>query len=238
MARSRRAVHGATSQRRWPETCLRQGQEVSATTKHIGSLRYVIAIAATATLTSSVVWAGSDGVAAKDSALKTRVETALAQDPQLKGARVRVRSVEAGIVLLESDAMTPLEHLRALEVASDVVGVRRVASEINSHKRRAEVDRHAASARRVSKRRAPKQIVLVPPTKATALEEKPPEARPRTVISATPPDPQVPAPNRMRPNLFVMWFGPKGTPARAVPPDSTPQPPTETRSPVRDILLD
>ena len=203
---------------------------MSATTKHIDSMRHVIAIAAAVTLTSSVVCAASDAVTARDSAIKRQVETALAKDPQLKGSRVRVRSVQAGVVLLESEAMMPLEHLRALEVASHVVGVRRVASEVGSPKRLADGERQAGSTRRVSKRRAPK-VVLVPPSTATALEEKPPEAPPRTVISATPPDPQAPAPNRMRPNLFVMWFGPKGTPARAVPPDSTPQPERRPVSP-------
>ena len=95
-----------------------------------------------------------------------------------------------------------------------------------------------AAPARVSERPALKELVLVPPLTAGPGQEKPREAPPRTVIPGTPPDPQAPAPNRIRPNLFVMWFGPKAPPANAVPPDSTPQPTVEPRGRVRDILFD
>jgi hypothetical protein len=97
---------------------------------------------------------------------------------------------------------------------------------------------HAARERRASERPALREIVLVPPITARAGEEKPPEAPPRIVIPGTPPDVQAPAPNRLRPNLFVLWFGSKGTPATTVPPESTPSSSPATRSRVREILLD
>jgi hypothetical protein len=97
---------------------------------------------------------------------------------------------------------------------------------------------HAAPARRAREQPALREIVLVPSVTASAREQEPPPAPPRIVIPGTPPDLQAPAPNRLRPNLFVVWFGSKGTPATDVPPDSTPSASPDTRSRVRDILLD
>jgi hypothetical protein len=65
--------------------------------------------------------------------------------------------------------------------------------------------------------------VLVPPLTAEPTGETKPAVPPRFVIPGTPPDSQAPAPNRLRPNLIVVWFGRLGTPAADVPPDSPPR---------------
>src|SRR5262245_40710289 len=69
-------------------------------------------------------------VATNDDQIKTRVQNELRQDPVLKD--VSVQSVNAGVVLLSGDVPTMSDHLRAIEDASRVAGVRRVASEIKS----------------------------------------------------------------------------------------------------------
>lgn len=67
-----------------------------------------------------------------DDALKPRIEQALQADPSLKSSAISVQSVNQGVVLLAGTAKTLSAHLRAVEVASSVPGVRRVASEIQS----------------------------------------------------------------------------------------------------------
>lgn len=67
-----------------------------------------------------------------DDGLKQRVEQALQADPSLKGSNIGVRSVNHGVVLLGGTGKTLSAHLRAVEVAAAVPGVRRVASEIQS----------------------------------------------------------------------------------------------------------
>jgi hyperosmotically inducible periplasmic protein len=71
-------------------------------------------------------------VAALDETLRERVKTALANDPGLVGSHVEVKSVHQGAVLLAGRAATLSAHLRAIEAAHDVDGVRSVASEIES----------------------------------------------------------------------------------------------------------
>ena len=67
-----------------------------------------------------------------DDDLKQRVEQALQADPSLKSSNIAVQSVNQGVVLLGGTAKTLSAHLRAVEVAAAVPGVRRVASEIQS----------------------------------------------------------------------------------------------------------
>ena len=67
-----------------------------------------------------------------DDDLKQRVEQALQADPSLKSSNITVQSVNQGVVLLGGTAKTLSAHLRAVEDAAAVPGVRRVASEIQS----------------------------------------------------------------------------------------------------------
>jgi hyperosmotically inducible protein len=67
-----------------------------------------------------------------DDDLKQRIEQALQADPSLKSSAIAVQSVNQGVVLLGGTAKTLSAHLRAVEVAAAVPGVRRVASEIQS----------------------------------------------------------------------------------------------------------
>ena len=76
--------------------------------------------------------AREDKVKVADNDLKDRVEKALAADEALKDSSVDVASVNDGVVLLKGEAKTIGDHLRAVECAARVPGVRRVASEIRS----------------------------------------------------------------------------------------------------------
>jgi len=67
-----------------------------------------------------------------DDELKQRTEQALQADPSLKSSTIAVQSVNQGVVLLSGTAKTLSAHLRAVQVAAAVPGVRRVASEIQS----------------------------------------------------------------------------------------------------------
>ena len=69
-------------------------------------------------------------VRATDEAMKDGVETALKSDKRVEG--VKVASVSNGVVLLSGKASTPAEKLRAIELAWNVGGVHRVASEIET----------------------------------------------------------------------------------------------------------
>jgi hyperosmotically inducible protein len=73
-----------------------------------------------------------EDVKVSDADLKSRVSDALAADPALKSSSIKVASVNAGVVLLAGSAKTLSDHLRAVELASRVRGVRRVASEVES----------------------------------------------------------------------------------------------------------
>lgn len=70
-------------------------------------------------------------VKASDDEIKTRVERALESDPAIKDD-IDVQSVNNGVVLLKGKADDVSEHLRALELARSVSGVRQVKSEITS----------------------------------------------------------------------------------------------------------
>jgi len=67
-----------------------------------------------------------------DDRIKEGVENALKSDPAMESAKIEVQSVNAGVVLLAGDARSMSEAYRAIYDASNVEGVRRVASEIKS----------------------------------------------------------------------------------------------------------
>src|SRR5438445_8364692 len=61
-----------------------------------------------------------------DSDVKRAVEQTLARDQALKNSSISVQSVNEGVALLAGKAATVSDHLRAIEDASAVPGVRRV----------------------------------------------------------------------------------------------------------------
>ena len=67
-----------------------------------------------------------------DADLKTRVTAALERNKALSDSRIRVRSVNAGVVLLDGKAKTLSDHRRALEIAAGENGTVRVESSIES----------------------------------------------------------------------------------------------------------
>jgi osmotically-inducible protein OsmY len=67
-----------------------------------------------------------------DTALRERVQAALAADAALKDSRIEVRSVDDGVVVLAGEARSLSDARRAIEDAAGVDGVRRVANEIQS----------------------------------------------------------------------------------------------------------
>ena len=68
----------------------------------------------------------------KDDAISRRVTAALVAEPSLKDSTITVQSVNKGVVLLKGNARSLSDHLTAVEIASEVKGVRRVASEVQS----------------------------------------------------------------------------------------------------------
>lgn len=81
-------------------------------------------------LLAVVAPAKQDDVAVADDRIEAGVEAALERDQALDDSDIEVASVNGGIVVLSGDADTLSDHLRAIEVARAVPGVRRVASEI------------------------------------------------------------------------------------------------------------
>ena len=71
-------------------------------------------------------------VAATDASIRSAVEEKLRADPKLQGTEIEVESVTNGVVLLDGEAENSAEHLRAIEVARSVRGVRRVESEVDT----------------------------------------------------------------------------------------------------------
>jgi hyperosmotically inducible protein len=71
-------------------------------------------------------------VKASDSEIKDRVARALDDDKALDDSAIKVQSVNDGVVLLAGEAKSIDDHLRALEDARTIPGVRRVKSEIKS----------------------------------------------------------------------------------------------------------
>jgi osmotically-inducible protein OsmY len=74
----------------------------------------------------------TDQAKVSDDQLKERVSAALKADRVLEDSSVKVQSVNGGVVLLGGSAKTLTDAYEAVEVASRVEGVKRVASEIKS----------------------------------------------------------------------------------------------------------
>jgi osmotically-inducible protein OsmY len=74
-------------------------------------------------------------IEAEDDAISKGVEKAIDNDTSLKDSDIAVQSVNDGVVLLSGHASSLGDHLEALNVAADVPGVRRVASEITTDNR-------------------------------------------------------------------------------------------------------
>jgi osmotically-inducible protein OsmY len=77
-------------------------------------------------------------VAASDKELKDHVERALKDDRALEGSDISVQSVNDGVVLLAGKADSVSDHLRAIQDAYAVPGVRKVESEVKSPDRLAD----------------------------------------------------------------------------------------------------
>jgi len=73
-----------------------------------------------------------DQAKVSDDQLKERVSAALKKDRVLEDSSITVQSVNGGVVLLAGNAKTLTDAYEAVEVASRVEGVKRVASEIKS----------------------------------------------------------------------------------------------------------
>ncbi len=73
-----------------------------------------------------------DAVAASDEQIKKEVESALKEEPALADSDVGVSSVNKGVVLLSGTAETLSDHVRAVEIARGVPGVRQVSSKVQS----------------------------------------------------------------------------------------------------------
>src|SRR5208282_2290391 len=97
-----------------------------------GTAIRVDTVAGQVTLYGKVHSAEEKAKKVSDDDLKGRVEQALQADPSLKSSNITVQSVNQGVVLLGGTAKTLSAHLRAVEDAAAVPGVRRVASEIQS----------------------------------------------------------------------------------------------------------
>lgn len=76
--------------------------------------------------------ARQETAAVADEALSAEVRKRLDADPALRDSKIKVKSVNRGVVLLSGQAETLSAHLDALEVARATPGVKRVASEIES----------------------------------------------------------------------------------------------------------
>ena len=71
-----------------------------------------------------------DAVSDNDDVISDHVKKAFDADSVIDGSGISVASVNKGVVLLSGNAKSIDAHLRAVEVASKVPGVRRVASEV------------------------------------------------------------------------------------------------------------
>lgn len=79
-----------------------------------------------------------DAMEVSDADLKTRLAGALEKNKALGDSEIRVKSVNAGVVLLEGKAKTLSDHRRALEIAAREKGTVRVESSIESPDRLAD----------------------------------------------------------------------------------------------------
>jgi hyperosmotically inducible protein len=71
-----------------------------------------------------------EAVQATDDQIQKSIETNIGADKSLADSDVDVKSVNKGVVLLGGSAKSLTDHLRAVEIAAGVPGVKRVVSEI------------------------------------------------------------------------------------------------------------
>jgi hyperosmotically inducible protein len=71
-----------------------------------------------------------EAVSDNDDVIADRVKKAFDADPVVDASGISVASVNKGVVLLSGNAKSIDAHLKAVEIASKVPGVRRVASEV------------------------------------------------------------------------------------------------------------
>ncbi len=81
-----------------------------------------------------------EAVKASDNDIKKHVQDALKSDATLKDSSIAVQSVNNGVVLLDGTAKTVSDHVRALQLARGVSGVRQVKSEVKSPDRLADAE--------------------------------------------------------------------------------------------------
>jgi hyperosmotically inducible protein len=112
-------LHGAVAS---PAERMRAGEW----TEEVGGVRGV------RNLLAVVREAERERVAAEDADLRQRLEQALAGDPELGASSIEIVSIHHGNVVLAGAAESLSAHRRALEIARDVDGVLRVASDIHS----------------------------------------------------------------------------------------------------------
>ncbi len=74
--------------------------------------------------------AQEDAVEERDDVIEDAVEKAFAADTMVKETNIGVTSVNKGVVLLKGDTTSLAAQLKAVELAHEVKGVRKVASEI------------------------------------------------------------------------------------------------------------
>jgi osmotically-inducible protein OsmY len=102
-------------------------------------------------------------VAFEDSLVAGRVSIALSHDEMLWDEPVEVHAVSAGVVVLGGEVASPALHEHAIEVASQIDGVRRVASTIRSSDRERDLE--------LWDRAAPAEDVAEPSRFRTALSD-------------------------------------------------------------------
>ena len=71
-----------------------------------------------------------DAVQASDDQIKEQIHKSLVADKSLSDSNIDVKSVDAGVALLSGSATTLTDQLRAVEIAANVHGVKRVVSEV------------------------------------------------------------------------------------------------------------
>ena len=120
--------------------------------------------------------AQTKAVKASDGDIQKRVENALQNDPGLKNSDIDVQSVNDGVVLLKGTAATVSDHLRALEIARGVPGVRQVKTEVTSPDKLADAemqrerDRPEAGTRGIGQ--AAKDMYITSATKMRLLADE------------------------------------------------------------------
>lgn len=101
-------------------------------TKAEGIAQQIDGVKSVHNLLQVVIPQHAQAVQVSDDALQQRIEKVLLADSSLKSSHLSVKSVNKGVVLLGGTTKTLSAHLRAIEVAALIPGVRRVVSEVRS----------------------------------------------------------------------------------------------------------